>query len=221
MIKLNPSNKRHSSNTTTDRRAFIRQAASMAIATPFVTTASCALARGAGESANPSLLSRWGSSARKLFSLDEAAIRQLHLVNAHTGDDLNLTYFANGEYIQRSLQAFNHLMRDRRANVSTLMDLNLYDQLYKLRTMLGTDEPVHVLSGYRTAETNAKLRARSTGVAKYSLHIEGRAADIYVPGTSAKRLHRKALDMRAGGVGLYSKSGFVHVDTGHVRNWGS
>lgn len=155
-----------------------------------------------------------------LATLSENAARRLHLLNRHTGDDVDLVYFVDGIYIQRSLAAFNNLMRDRRANIATDMDVNLYDQLFLLRSQLKTDKPVHILSGYRTPETNAKLRKRSSGVAKYSLHMEGRAADLYVPGFKTRQIQQAARGLEAGGVGIYSNSGFVHMDTGKVRYWG-
>ncbi len=153
--------------------------------------------------------------------LDPMESRRLHLVNAHTWDDLDVVYYTHGIYIDENISQLNHLMRDRRANVTRPIDPDLYDQLLRLQKILNTSEPVHVLSGYRTPETNAKLRSRSSGVAKYSLHMEGRAADIYIPGIPSKTLQAAALHMAAGGVGLYSKSNFVHVDTGPVRQWGS
>lgn len=146
--------------------------------------------------------------------------RSIHLVNAHTGDDFNLVYFRKGRYEPDGVIHFNHLMRDRRANVATNMDTTLYDQLYMLRKVLETKRPIHVLSGYRTPATNAKLRKRSKRVAKYSLHMEGRAADIFMPGVSIKILQQAALEIASGGVGLYSSSHFIHIDTGPVRNWG-
>lgn len=155
-----------------------------------------------------------------LTKLSAKATRRMHLVNVHTGDDFDLIYFKNGKYLRDSIAQFNHLMRDRRANTATNMDTTLYDQLYLLRESMGTDQAIHVLSGYRTAETNAKLRRRSKRVAKYSLHMEGRAADIYVPGVSVRKLHKLAINLSAGGVGMYSSSNFIHLDTGPVRNWG-
>ena len=157
----------------------------------------------------------------QLPKLDTVASRRIHLFNAHTLDDLNVVYYTRGMYIDENIEQLNHLMRDRRANASISMDTSLYDQLLRLQLALGTDEPVHVLSGYRTPETNAKLRRRSPGVAKFSLHMEGRAADIYIPGIPVDKLHQAAVDMHAGGVGLYSNSNFVHVDTGTLRHWGS
>lgn len=159
--------------------------------------------------------------AGQAAELDPVASRRIHLINAHTGDDMDVVYYTHGIYIDENIARLNHLMRDRRANVAIDMDTNLYDQLLRLQLALGTSEPVRILSGYRTPETNAKLRRRSSGVARYSLHMEGRAADIFIPGHSVHQLQEAALGLQAGGVGLYSKSNFVHVDTGAVRKWGS
>lgn len=153
--------------------------------------------------------------------MERNASRRLHLLNEHTGDNINVVYYTHGIFINDSLSKLNHLMRDRRMNLARQMDTTLYDLLFLIQSELGTSEPVHILSGYRTPETNAKLRRRLPKVAKKSLHIEGRAADIYVPGLPVQQVHEAALSFKAGGVGLYSKSNFVHIDTGVVRHWGS
>ncbi len=145
--------------------------------------------------------------------------RKLRLINAHTWEKLDLVYWSAGEYIDESLDQINHLMRDHRANESIAMDVNLLDDLHKLYALLETKERVHILSGYRTQATNAKLRTRSNGVAKYSLHMEGRALDISVPGRNAKNVQQAAISLQSGGVGYYGSSGFVHIDTGNIRHW--
>lgn len=147
--------------------------------------------------------------------------RRLHLLNEHTGDDSDVVYYTHGIFLKDNVSQLNYLMRDRRMNLARQMDTTLYDLLFMIKEALGTDEPIHILSGYRTPETNAKLRSRSSRVAKFSLHMEGRAADIYIPGVPVKKVHEAALSFMAGGVGLYSKSNFVHIDTGVVRHWGS
>jgi len=145
--------------------------------------------------------------------------RRLRMTNAHTWEKIDLVYWADGNYIAESLNEINYLMRDHRADKVKPIDIDLIDQLYILYTALDTKERVHVLSGYRTPETNAALRKRSQGVAKYSLHMEARAMDINIPGTQARDIQQTALAMKAGGVGYYARSGFVHIDTGAVRNW--
>ncbi len=147
--------------------------------------------------------------------------RRLRMANAHTWEKLDLVYWADGEYIPESMAEINHLMRDHRANRVKAIDVKLIDHLYILVSSLETEERVHVLSGYRTPETNAALRKRSNGVAKYSLHMEARAMDINIPGVPAKAIQQNAIAMKAGGVGYYANAGFVHIDTGNVRNWQS
>lgn len=146
--------------------------------------------------------------------------RRLNLVNDHTGEHLDIVYATRGMFIDESLQSIAHLMRDHRANKERAMDTKLLDLMFQIQSALAVDEPLHVLSGYRTPETNAALRKRSNGVARYSLHMEGKAADIHVPGVKTRTLQSTALELAAGGVGYYGRSGFVHVDTGAVRSWG-
>lgn len=207
-----------------ERRCFLRTCSLAALAAPALLSslgsgkATAAVKGGMVPlvgGAEPSLMQ--GAVA----ALERNMTRSLHLINEHTGDDVKVVYYTHGIYINDGLARLNNLMRDRRANVATQMDTTLYDQLFLLQQKLGTREPVHVLSGYRTEATNAKLRKRSKGVAKFSLHMVGRAADIYIPGYSAKNIKTAAVAMKAGGVGLYSSSNFVHVDTGDVRYWGS
>jgi uncharacterized protein YcbK (DUF882 family) len=145
--------------------------------------------------------------------------RRLRLINDHTWEKLDIVYWTHGVYVDESLIAINKLMRDHRANVIKPMDIKLIDQLHRLQSQFDTAEQLHILSGYRTPATNAKLRKRSSGVAKFSLHMEARAADIYIPGIKARTLQKTALAMKSGGVGYYGRSGFVHVDTGRVRHW--
>jgi uncharacterized protein YcbK (DUF882 family) len=99
------------------------------------------------------------------------------------------------------------------------MDTGLFDLLHQLSGRLETSGPFQIISGYRSPATNAALHARSSGVAKHSLHMEGMATDIRVPGVELGRLRAAALDIGRGGVGYYPQSNFVHVDTGRVRRW--
>ncbi len=145
--------------------------------------------------------------------------RRLRLVNAHTWEKLDVTYWTDGVYLDSAVEQINTLMRDHRANESRQMDLDLLDYLHSLYQLIDTDDRIHILSGYRTAATNAALRARSSGVAKYSLHMEGRAVDINIPTVRTNTLREAAISLQSGGVGYYRKSGFVHIDTGEVRYW--
>ncbi len=140
--------------------------------------------------------------------------------NTHTGDQLKLTYFEQGRYIQDALQEINHLFRDYHDGSIHPIDPALLDQLYDLKHTLEVRKPFHIVSGYRSPATNADLRRHSDGVAKNSLHMQGRAIDIRVEGLDTRRLRNAALAMRRGGVGYYQRSDFVHLDTGDVRTWG-
>jgi uncharacterized protein YcbK (DUF882 family) len=140
--------------------------------------------------------------------------------NIHTGDQLKLTYFEQGRYIEDALHEINHLFRDYHDGSVHPIDPALLDQLYDLKHTLEVRKPFYIVSGYRSPATNADLRKHSDGVAKNSLHMQGRAIDIRIEGLDTRRIRNAALAMRQGGVGYYAKSDFVHLDTGSVRTWG-
>jgi hypothetical protein len=81
--------------------------------------------------------------------------------------------------------------------------------------------PAHyeIISGYRSPESNAKMAAASSGVAKQSLHMQGRAIDVRLRGFPTAGLRDLALKAQKGGVGYYQRSDFVHLDTGRFRTW--
>jgi uncharacterized protein YcbK (DUF882 family) len=148
--------------------------------------------------------------------------RGLAFFHTHTGEKLSTEYCAGGEYVAGALADVNTLLRDFRVNKIKAIDPNLLDLLFELNGTLGTPQPFHVISGYRTPETNAMLQERGgahSGVASHSLHIEGKAIDIRVPGVQLEHLRDAAKSLKAGGVGFYPASDFVHVDTGRVRYW--
>lgn len=89
-------------------------------------------------------------------------------------------------------------------------------QLFRLQGLLGTSKPVQLVSGYRSIDTNNELRAHSRGV---NYHTKGQAMDFHIEGVSLANIRKAALSMRAGGVGYYPSSNFVHIDTGPVRHW--
>jgi uncharacterized protein YcbK (DUF882 family) len=151
-----------------------------------------------------------------------AGERELSFFHTHTSERLSTAYCTGGEYVAPALKDINVLLRDFRANKVKPIDPALLDLLFRLNGELGTDQPFHVISGYRTPETNAMLQERGgshSGVASHSLHIEGKAIDIRVPGIKLEHLRDKAKSLKIGGVGFYPASNFVHVDTGRVRYW--
>ena len=145
--------------------------------------------------------------------------RQLRLANVHTGEILDVVYWADGKYIADHVGQLNYFMRDHRTNKSALMHIRLYDILYRLQSVVGTDSRIHVLSGFRTRATNEALRKRSKYVAKNSFHVKGRAVDLYIPGVDAETIQKEARQLEMGGVGYYTKKHFVHLDTGRPRFW--
>lgn len=145
--------------------------------------------------------------------------RTLKFYNLHTGESLKTTYWENGNYNPEELDRVNYILRDFRANEIKPIDPTLLDLLTRIQHRLGTSESFQVISGYRSPLTNAMLHSNSEGVAVHSLHIDGRAVDICVPGRSLAQLRGAALAQKSGGVGYYPRTGFVHVDTGRVRWW--
>lgn len=145
--------------------------------------------------------------------------RSLHLYNIHTGESVKSTFWSQGQFVDSEIEMLDMLMRDFRANDVMAMDRQLFHDLYELQSRLSPKKAMHIISGYRSPETNAKLRSGSNGVAKRSLHMQGRAIDLAIPGVSHKELHQAALSLKSGGVGYYPNSGFVHLDSGRVRRW--
>lgn len=148
--------------------------------------------------------------------------RRLKFHNLHTGENIDITYHNGRNYDPVALQKLDWFFRDHRQNEAMEIDRKLYDFLYDLKTELDTDAAFHLISGYRSQKTNDMLRNRggvSSGVAQKSQHTLGRAADIRIPGVKLEKLRDTAIALQKGGVGYYSRSNFVHVDTGRVRRW--
>jgi uncharacterized protein YcbK (DUF882 family) len=145
--------------------------------------------------------------------------RVLDLQSIHTGEKISATYWADGSYIPEEIAEIDRVLRDHRSNEVMAMDHKLYDLLYTLQQQVEKPGTYQIISGYRSPATNEKLRGASSGVAKRSLHMRGKAVDIRLPGVELKHLRQAALSLRAGGVGYYPRSNFIHVDTGRPRFW--
>lgn len=145
--------------------------------------------------------------------------RKLGFYNTHTGEELSAVYWAEGAYQPDGLAEIYHVLRDHRSGDVRPIDGRLLDLLYRLSASLETQKIFHVISGYRSPKTNAALVEKSNGVAKHSLHMEGLAIDIRVPGHELADVRRAAMALSGGGVGYYPSSNFVHVDVGRVRSW--
>jgi uncharacterized protein YcbK (DUF882 family) len=182
------------------------------------------------DSARRALLSSIGVAVlaaalpRRLLAVDvgTAATRSLSFSHTHTGEKLSVTYFQAGAYVESALTRVNVLLRDFRTENVHPIDPQLLDLLYTLKCCARSSEAFEIISGYRSPVTNSKLRGRSklSGVAEHSLHMDGRAIDIRLPGQATNRLAVMARQLQAGGVGYYQVSDFIHVDTGRVRLWG-
>ena len=149
----------------------------------------------------------------------KAAPRSISLYNLHTGETVRTVYWQDGRYLKRSVDQASRLLRDHRTGEICPYNPRVFDLLFALQQKLQTRGPFHVVSGYRSPATNALLISTTDGVAERSLHLCGQAVDIRIPGVPLKTLGRAALSLRAGGVGVYQQSGFVHVDIGRTRRW--
>jgi uncharacterized protein YcbK (DUF882 family) len=147
-------------------------------------------------------------------------IRRIKMHNARTGESMDTIYWIEGEYIPDALREISFFFRDWRRNEVKAVDNRTIDIISATGNLVNATDPFLLLSGYRSPETNRMLRARSGGVARNSLHLQAQAADIRLSSRSVGQLAAAAASCRAGGVGKYSGSDFVHVDCGTVRSWG-
>jgi len=179
----------------TDRRCFLKIGAQAALCTVFPVSAVASMGR---------LL---------------APKRNLLLFNTHTGQKLDVCYFARGQYQPEALEKINYILRDYRTGEIKPIRMELLNLLHSISKKFDQPASFHIISGYRSPETNAKLRKKSKYVVKNSLHIQGEAVDIRIPGYDTRCLRKVCMKLKAGGVGYYRKSDFVHVDVGPVRHW--
>tara|TARA_B100002019_G_scaffold259382_1_gene244751 strand:+ start:417 stop:980 length:564 start_codon:yes stop_codon:yes gene_type:complete len=142
-----------------------------------------------------------------------------HFKNSHTGETYKGVYRIGNKYLPDAFEQISYALRDFRTGEVHPIDPRLIDIITSLQIRAQTKLPFEIVSGYRSPKTNAMLRNTSTGVAKNSYHMKGRAVDLRIPSYSTSKLKNIALDMRAGGVGYYPKSNFIHLDTGDVRTW--
>src|SRR5436190_5737916 len=150
--------------------------------------------------------------------------RTLSLYHVHTGESLTVTYKVDGRYIPSALEKINRLLRDWRRDEIITIDPKTVDLMWELHADLGSSRPIHIICGYRSPKTNAFLRHIGRSVARKSQHMLGKAIDLYFPDDPTERIRNSALVRQIGGVGYYRSSGgptgFIHIDSGHVRHWG-
>jgi len=152
----------------------------------------------------------------RAFAAESHALSFYHI---HTGEKLRVVYRENGELVAGALDEVNQFLRDFRTDETHPIDVALLDELCKLYGSFEGRGHFEVISGYRSPKTNEALRHVTSGVAKDSLHISGRAIDVRLTSAKIDQLRDAAIAMRSGGVGYYPDSNFVHVDVGRVRRW--
>jgi uncharacterized protein YcbK (DUF882 family) len=145
--------------------------------------------------------------------------RILSFYHVHTDQKLQVAYAHGRAYDAEALNQVDYFLRDFRTGDIHTIDCRLLDILWKVQNTLCRKGCFEVVSGYRSPATNSALRNRTSGVAKKSLHMKGRAIDVRLPGVATKTLQKYAISLKKGGVGYYPKSDFVHLDTGRFRVW--
>jgi uncharacterized protein YcbK (DUF882 family) len=165
------------------------------------------------------LLLAGAGSVQDATALNETRTLTFH--HTHSDEDLTVTFKRDGRYDEAALKQLNHFLRDWRSQEQTEMDRRLFDILWEVYRDVDGKQPINIISSYRSPATNAMLRRRSSGVARFSQHMLGHAMDFYIPGVALTDIRAAGLRLQRGGVGFYPTSGspFVHLDTGSIRHW--
>jgi len=145
--------------------------------------------------------------------------RRLSFMHMHTGETLNVVYHDGESHVTDALAEIDHLLRDFRTGEIHAIDPGLLDILHGVQTLTQRNATFEIISGYRSSATNEMLAKKSRGVAKRSLHMQGRAVDIRMTGVDTRHVYEAAMQLARGGVGFYGRSNFIHLDTGNFRNW--
>jgi uncharacterized protein YcbK (DUF882 family) len=147
--------------------------------------------------------------------------RTLSFHHTHSDEDFTVTFKRDGRYDEEALRQLNHYLRDWRSQDQTTIDRHLFDILWEVYRDVDGQKPIQIISAYRSPATNAMLRRRSSGVARFSQHMLGHAMDFFIPDVPLEQIRNAGLRLQRGGVGFYPTSGspFVHLDTGSIRHW--
>ena len=199
---LTPSSSQPLIRKSLSRRAFVQVGGSMALGSLV-----------AGMTAHPAHAAVFGGG------MNESGARRIAFRNTHTGESFSGVYRVGDKYLPEAFDRINVVLRDFRSSDIFPMDPRVIDIIHAVHNMTGRNDSYEILSGYRCPKTNAMLRANSSGVAKNSLHMTGQAVDLRLPGYTTSRIRDLAKSLKAGGVGYYSSSDFVHMDSGAVRSW--
>jgi uncharacterized protein YcbK (DUF882 family) len=161
----------------------------------------------------------WDAISQTEAMFEVIPYKDLALHNVNTNENLEVVFWVGGAFVPSALNELDTFMRDWRKNQVIDIDPELYLLMYELHDNVHADNRIHLISGHRSKKTNDSLRAMGRNTAKKSQHVLGKAADIFIPDVSVKELREEALALEEGGVGYYPQDGFVHVDTGKVRQW--
>jgi len=190
------------------RRSLLQMTAGAAACASMPTTAIAAAADPFG----------WRPLVMKTVQTEDKPQR-LFIKNRRTGDVFNDIVKQGNVIFDDTYAELNHLMRDWRRDEVIAMDRSLIDLLLAVQNEVGHDEPITLISAYRSQSTNDMLRKKIRKVAKNSYHIKGMAVDLRIKGVATHKLRRIALKQKSGGVGYYPSQGFIHLDTGPIRGW--
>jgi uncharacterized protein YcbK (DUF882 family) len=165
------------------------------------------------------LLLMGAGSVHDATALNETRTLSFH--HTHSDEDITVTFKRDGRYDEEALKQLNHYLRDWRSQEQTTMDRHLFDILWEVYRDVDGKKPIQIISSYRSPATNAMLRRRSSGVARFSQHMLGHAMDFCIPEVPLEQIRFAGLRLQRGGVGFYPTSGspFVHLDTGSIRHW--
>lgn len=152
--------------------------------------------------------------------------RVLNVTRPASGERAKVLYWKDGDIIDSAYQELCHLMRDVNGKETAPIDPKLFETLWGAQAFIeryGMVQPLEILSGYRTAKSNARLIEQGIPAARQSLHMHGKAADVRIASLNPEVLGELVRSFRQGGVGFYYRSsasgGWIHADTGVKRSW--
>ncbi len=161
------------------------------------------------------------TSVNSVLAANNSSAWNISFRNVHTGESFSGVYRVGDKYLPEAFERLNYVLRDFRTDEVFPMDPHIIDVLSIVHRKMDVLDPYEVLSGYRSPKTNSMLGKKAGGVAKNSFHMYGQALDIRIPDYNTKKIRNVAKSVKAGGVGYYPRSDFVHLDTGNVRSWTS
>lgn len=161
-----------------------------------------------------------GPAFAEIVYSGESTEGNLRLFNIHTNERLEVCYRDDsGNYDHEALSELNNFLRCHHTQEVIQMDMMVIEFINMVDKRLGGGNEIHIISGFRSPEYNNMLIREGRKVVKNSLHLLGKAIDVYFPRIPLNSVRQAALDLRLGGVGYYPKSGFVHLDSGRFRYW--